>query len=635
MAELIPSIIPDQPEDLAPPMTDEADPSSQYDLAIGGIPFVYSNTPNNPMVRETVPPEKSRVDQARTPGENTLTSWWIRSQDSFHGGAGQLQSEPAVPSPFDPVRYDISKNVDVSVPGRVTSLPDTFVVTSDSALAVVTVAVAGVDAIVYLKSGGDVDIVINPADDTPTLDTFSAVSGILALATDGQSVFAADDTSVFLLDPTDTSASVTLASWPATATNVVLGWAKSRLMAGVGGAVFEIDITQSAVMLTGPDALYTHPSAGFIWRAFSVSPTAVLGAGDAFGESSITQFQVANVSGAPVLQTLGQIATMPIGERILSIVNSQGTFLIVGTTKGIRVGTFDSYFGALVLGPLELDSSQPTIPAYALATRDRFVFAAGLDFDEGGLLRVDLGSKVTQDGRFAWSPDLICPVETVTPANAVATLPVSGLLVFSVPGTGVLMEGVGAGAGRESWIRTSRIRYSTTEPKVFKLGRVRGDLTSGEIRVTAINPTSTDFLITVGFTLKDPDEFRLQPGLAEWMQLRLDILGDSTSITSYQVKALPGSRRQRHFQFVVSVNDRETMRGGGQVINRLSSRGRLAAIEALDAVGDEVVLQEFTPTGVISTRVVIESLSFRQTGRPRDTSDIGGDLTVLLRTVES
>jgi len=156
------------------------------------------------------------------------------------------------------------------------------------------------------------------------------------------------------------------------------------------------------------------------------------------------------------------------------------------------------------------------------------------------------------------------------------------------------MEGVGAGNGRESWIKTSRIRFSTTEPKLFKLGRVRGDLTGGEIRVTAVNPTKTDILATIGFTLKDPDEFRLQPGLSEWMQFRLDILGDSTSLTSYQVKALAGSRRQRHYQFVLSCSDNETMRNGGRVINRLSSRSRLAALEAVDAVGDEVILQEFT-----------------------------------------
>src|SRR4249919_1288378 len=100
MAQLIPSRIPALPVDVAPPMTDEADPSSLYDVAIGGVPFVMSQTPQIPMIRETVPPEKSRIDQAATPGEQTLSNWWIRSQDSFHGGAGQLQLEPAFPGPY-------------------------------------------------------------------------------------------------------------------------------------------------------------------------------------------------------------------------------------------------------------------------------------------------------------------------------------------------------------------------------------------------------------------------------------------------------------------------------------------------------------------------------------------------------
>lgn len=636
MAQLIPSLIPAGPEDVAPPVTPEADTASQYDIAIGGVSFVFSNTPQNPMIRETVQLEKTRVDQAMTPGENTLTNWWIKSQDSFHGGAGQRNLEPAFPTPYDHVRYDISKNVDVFVPGVVSPLPDTSIASSTSALQVLGVVNGGVDAIVYLTSGNVVNIITDPTG-TPVASTFSAVSGIHSIATDGQFVYAASNTIIYKLDPASLAASVTVATLAATATTgPVLGWVKNRLLVGVNGGVYEVNVAATGLTLGATELKFQHPTPGWTWRCFSQSPTAALAAGDALGQSSITQFSVVNVSGVPELQVVGDIAPMPIGERILSMVNNQGTFLILGTTRGVRVGTFDTYFGNLTVGPLELDASQPEIPAYSLATRDRFVYAAGYDYDEGGLLTVDLGSKVTDAGRFAWAPGLITPAFTTTSANSVAVLPVTNLLVFSVPGTGVLLEGSGPGTGRASWLRTSRIRYSTTEPKVYKLGRVRGNLASGEIQVSASNPTvSAQVLISVGDTLVDPDEFRLLPGLSEWMSMTFTLLGSDTTLTSYQVKALPGTRRQRHYQFVVSCNDHETSRGGNRIYSQLSSRERLAQLEELAAVGDEVILQEFTPSGVISTRVVIETLSFHSSGRPENTSDIGGDITILLRTVES
>lgn len=635
MAQLIPATVPATVGAVAPPPTVQADPTSNADVAIGGIEFTFANTADNPMMRETVPPEKTRIDQGNTPGEQTLTSWWIKSQSSFHGGAGQLQLESDFPQPIDHIRYLISKNVDVFTPGRVTQLPDTTVISADSVSQLVGVVVSGADAIAYL-TGTTVKIVTTPAG-TPTVTSVTGVTGgnVKAIATDGQYVYCATGAAVWKVNPATPGSATNIAIYAAAATTgPVIGWVKSRLMLGVNGGVYEIDVSQSGVTLSATQLRYQHPTAGFTWTCFSVSPTAVLAAGDALGQSTITQFNVVNVSGAPVLQVQGDVAPMPIGERVISMCSSAGTFLAIGTTKGVRVGTYNTYTGALNYGPLQLLPTDPIIPAVSLTTRDRFVYAAGMAYDEGGLICIDLGTKVDQAGRNAWAPSLICPVATATAATAVATLPVSGSLIFAVPGTGVLLEGVGAGTGREAWLQTSRIRYSTTEPKLFKLGRVRGDLASGEIRVAATTPFGTFPLVTVGFTTVDPDEFRLPAGLAEWMTVTFTLVGAAT-FTNYQVKALPGSRRQRHIQLVLALADSETVKTGQRRRDLLSSRSRLAMLEEFDAAGDEIILQEFTPTGVISTRVVIEQLRFTQTGRPTGRSDIGGVITVLLRTVES
>lgn len=637
---LLPHLIPAASTQVAPPPTAEAEVFSLADIAIGGVELEFSNTPANPMVRETVQPEKTRVDQASTAGEQTLTNWWLKSQDSFHGGAGQLQLEPAFPTPFDHIRYDLSKNVDVFTPGVVRRLPDTTVISADANVAqLCAVTLAGVDAVAYLTSAGAVKLITTPTG-TPSVATFSnvAIVGVKSIATDGTNVFAATTTGVWSLNPAAPSTAVSLYTYTVTGAGPVLGWAKSRLMLGLNAAVYELDINIASPAVLGAAQLrYTHPSKGYVWRCFGSSPNAVLACGDAGGLSSVTQFNLVAAAGAPVLTVAGDVGTMPIGEQVLSILDSQGAFVVLGTSKGIRVGTFNTYTGALTFGPLELLPTDPTIPAVSLAQRDRFIFAAGLAYDEGGLIRVDLGTKIDEAGRFAWAPDLIGPQAPTDPtiaASSACSLPVSGRLVMSIPSTGVLLEGAGPGSGRTAWLRTSRIRYGTTEPKLFKLGAVRGDLSSGAIEVVGTTPFATDPITTVGFTDSNPGDFRLPTGLIEWLQLTFTIQAPST-LTSYQVKALSGTRRQRHYQFVVAISDNETTKKGQRKRDALSSRATLAKLEEMDAVGDEVVLQEFTPTGVLSTRVVIEQLSFKQTGRPTGRSDIGGDLTILLRTVES
>lgn len=627
---LIPSTIPGPPSTALTPPLPTADPFSLYDVAFNGVGFEYANTTDAPNLRMTAPFEKSRVDQETTAGEQTLTGWWIKSQDSFHCGAGQLQLEPAVPTPVDHVRFDASKNVDVWTPGRVQRLPDASLLTTDAPIAVVGITTGGADAIVYLLSTGVVKLYKVIAGTTATFTK----TGILAIATDGAKIFAATTTGVWTLDPANVTTSVSMYTYSTSTTGPCLGWVKSRLMLGVSGGVYQLDITASAVALSATQLLYQSPTAGYTWRAFSDAPTAILAAGDGGGVSVITSFTIVTVSGAPVLQPNGDVAAMPVGEKILSLLSIQGSFLGIGTTRGVRIGIYDSLYGRLTYGPLTLSATDPVIPCNALVARLGYVYAVGLAYDEAGLIRLDVGSKTDQAGRYAWASDLITPSGSVTPAVAATVLPLSGQIVFTVPGVGIHLEGVGPGTVREAWLRTSRIRFGTAEPKLFKLGRVRGIFTSGEVSVTGATALGGSSLITVGFTTVDPDEFRLPTDAAEWLQLTFNLIGVTTVLTSYSAKALPGTRRQRDIQMVLAVADTETSRTGQRVRDLLSSRSRLAELEEMDAAGDEVILQEFTPSGVVSTLVVLQKVAFTQIGRPGRMTDIGGSVTVVARTVE-
>jgi hypothetical protein len=95
-----------------------------YDVAIGGLPFIYAINDNRPYIRQTAPFRKDQFDNQTEPGEQSLTGWWIRSQSSFHGGTGITYFDPQTSDEFGHYRFADSKGVDVFEEGEVTLLND-------------------------------------------------------------------------------------------------------------------------------------------------------------------------------------------------------------------------------------------------------------------------------------------------------------------------------------------------------------------------------------------------------------------------------------------------------------------------------------------------------------------------------
>jgi hypothetical protein len=95
-----------------------------YDVAIGGLPFIYAISDARPYVRQTAPFRKEQFDNQTEPGEQSLTGWWIRSQSSFHGGTGITYFDPQTSDPFGHYRFADSRGVDVWEQGEVRLLKD-------------------------------------------------------------------------------------------------------------------------------------------------------------------------------------------------------------------------------------------------------------------------------------------------------------------------------------------------------------------------------------------------------------------------------------------------------------------------------------------------------------------------------
>jgi hypothetical protein len=99
--------------------------AEDYDVAIGGEPFILAPTDTNPYQRETAPYRKDQFDNSKEPGEQSLTGWWIRSQSSFHGGTGIKFYDPTSGESTG-YRFADSQGVDVWTKGQVTLLNDVF-----------------------------------------------------------------------------------------------------------------------------------------------------------------------------------------------------------------------------------------------------------------------------------------------------------------------------------------------------------------------------------------------------------------------------------------------------------------------------------------------------------------------------
>ena len=93
-----------------------------YDVAIGGLPFIYAINDSRPYIRQTAPFRKDQFDNQTEPGEQSLTGWWIRSQSSFHGGTGITYFDPQTSDEFGHYRFADSQGVNVWEDGEVTLL---------------------------------------------------------------------------------------------------------------------------------------------------------------------------------------------------------------------------------------------------------------------------------------------------------------------------------------------------------------------------------------------------------------------------------------------------------------------------------------------------------------------------------
>lgn len=605
-----------------------------YDYAIGGMPFLSGINNERNMRRQLAPIRKEQFDNQQIPGEQSLTGWWLRSQSTFNGGAGLLYQDPSVDNQYA-TRYGTSVGLNPWTPGQISLLRSTSQRVADVS--------ANTGMVMGWNDGTDrywyaVGTSVTSDTGTATTAVDTSASTIQSLTSDGVRYIYANATEI----RAGVGNAASAALYTHGGTNVVLGWAKGRLMAGIDNKIYEL--TTAGPALPAGDLRFTHLTSAWRWSAFAEGNSAIYAAGSAGSVSAIYKFTLSTAGAVPTLSSGGVVTSqLPLGEVVTSLFVYLGSFVGIGTNRGFRVGQIDGN-GDISYGPLLVST---TSPVRGVAGYDRFMFFTATDAIDGasGLYRVDLGqpiqdNQVAGSVRFAYATDLQAHVTGA--CTSVTNLGGSDRMVFAVTGRGAYLEAAAA-LEPSGYLTTGRIRYNTQEPKLFKFISARTPVAfAGNLSVSVTDPSgSTVSIITISegaAALVDNVYLGFPDEPVEWIQLRFDFTrslldsGTGMTLNGWQLKSLPGTVRQRIFEIPLLCFDRESDRTGQFHGYEGRTLDRLEAFEQIAQAGDTVLFQDLAQNR--SYLVVIDEYEFRQAASPGpNLGGYGGYLFVQLRTV--
>lgn len=612
------------------PMYNKTDFS--YSYALGGIPFLSAADDNRPYQERMAEIRKEQFDNFAEPGEQSLQGWWLRSQSTFTGGAGVLYQDPDNDNQFN-YRFAESLGIDPWTAGNVKLLrrsSKTSTSLSTNILARGFVDPTGVDSYWLVQANA-----LDKVTDSGSTSIVAAGANILDITSTGARYIFVRTDGVY--SGLDTAAPAAIHAVPLV--EPAVGFVKDRLIVTTSNAVHQTTLAGVGAL---PAASYTHQDTAWRWRSITDGPSAIYIAGDSGTTSQIHKFTVVDNAGLPVLTWAGVTATMPAGEQIRTIYSYIGTFIGIATNKGFRVGEIDGN-GDIIYGPLLFE---PTGGCRGIVGNDRFMWTGSTDAHDGvsGLFRVDLGNQIqeqtTRAVRYAYCRDIYAEDS----ANAVTTVTMFGASdrkVFTISESGSYKEQA-TELVLVGYLTTGRIRFNTEEPKLYKFFSVRtpaslaGDVSvavltegGGEIPMITYSPLSTSG--TTDVALSQPQ------GPQNWLALKFLLeRGSDTSLggqlNGWQVKALPGSIRQRIITVPLLMFNQETDSGGNRIGYPGYARERFEAFKAIARAGDVILFQELDES--FTTQVVIDDWEFQQDTAPfADGGALGGYLTVRMRTV--
>ena len=477
--------------------------AEDFDVAIGGEPFILAPTDVNPYQRETAPYRKDQFDNSKEPGEQSLTGWWIRSQSSFHGGTGIKFYDPTSGESTG-YRFADSRGVDVWTKGQVSLLKDVSqghnttgtLQSNGRPFQSLSPIKWGTNEGVLLWDEYDIDKIDSSGNQTHFVDITTGASPAYAVCNDGVNAYwITNDTSSgklqlnkkVLTGDTSTSATNLFTHPSIILTNAVMEFVKDRIILCANNAVYEMATNASSL----PTAAYTNPNTNYIYTSIAASGPAIYTSGYSGLYSTIQKYTL-NTSGAiPTLTQAIVAAEFPPGEIVHKIYYYLG-YMMIGTNKGIRVAIINDQDGSINYGPLIVETSQP---CYDFTGRDRFVWCATAVESNAGLIRIDLSTSIEGESlRFAYAYDLEDNLSNSHYTTAVTFIGSTNRLNFVTSATKVGDVTHKAQSGTTATLTTA-LDHNLEVGKRIHVDIV-GAPFDGEYTVVSV-PTTTTFTYTV------------------------------------------------------------------------------------------------------------------------------------------
>lgn len=598
----------------------------EVDVAIGGIPFRLATSQELPQSIETIPIQKAQFDAETEPGEQSLAFWWRRSQDSWHEGAGNLYQEPRGANISPSAGFYESQGMDVWTAGQMTLLRRMVqdVGTLNRIYSGTVISAVRSDALIQIATPGAAHTVVHSA---PAGETY--VDGFVLA---GGNFYGLLDNGT-LYEGTVASPG-TASSWPLNGTVSRMAFGQHRIWVIGGRDIWQPNLGDVAGTAQTP--IYTNPNKAWTYTCLAEGPSAMYFGGHDGSRSTIQAITLDDAGGIPTLSGATVVVQLPSGELVQEIEVLAGQFLGIGTNRGFRVGLLsgDSVtYGPLLFEPDSVDSCT------AIAASGRFFLVS---FSAGGVAdayKIDTGTQI-EDGVFPYAKDIECG------AGFIKDLAVWDEQVLAVDSAGVFWYQHESELVSSGSLTTGRIRFRTTEKKLFKNLQLETEPLTGSLSIEGFDQSGVVYSIgtldTAGDTGEDTIQLPTSLGPQRQTSLKFTLNRDTVDLTSgpiihsYVIQALPVVTPQRKIVLPLLCFDKEKAYSGQKYGYDGFADDRHATLQNLENNSDVVTYQSFGRINTTGQNVLIDSIRFVQTTPPTGLSGIsghGGILLVTLRTV--
>lgn len=410
-------------------------------VGINGVPYLM-DTSSGQYRRESFDVVQQRNNASQRDVLLLPQDVWRQQSESWHLGSGQSNLDRDNSLPY---RYEASFGIDpwanqwqyqllkkpTLLQGTTSLAGELWLTTTDNYLAVVNTA-----GIYWYSSLGSASVGSTAAPASHT---------IIDIANDGYIVtFLAEDASksniYYVNDPSSTPTLWGSANYSLNAT--FIAWEKDYMLIGDG------NVLKQAPKSGAANTVYTHPDSSFRWYSAAGGDSCIYVLGRLGDRTTIHRTTIKDDGTG--LSPCIVAATLPDGEIGYTIESYLG-FILIGTSKGIRVATPNNSAGDLTLGPII-----PTMqPVRCFEGQDRFVWYGNSQMDSAytvvgvvgyptfpttcaGLGRLDLSATTTTPLTPAYANDLA--VTSVSNAVVRSVRTFENKRVFSIDGNGVWYE---------------------------------------------------------------------------------------------------------------------------------------------------------------------------------------------------